>query len=329
MQIYTSILIISLDHLDTILYPTYSLPLCDEQMMSLLYALITINGVFLTILTTYLIGRATAHRQEQLIIEERCRPYFDKITAFRLVCKNILDFAFTHQKRTTDLVLFNKKYKPLLYFDYLETSCTDHMHPLAEGLMEENDFSDTETPFCLAVKTLVYPNGYNLMKYPELYGEQVMNVNYSFSFVAQLYEWNTFSRMKHLLRDKPEMLDWPYVKQDRTTQSFFTLLNQNNTEMSTEESFNKILDDFDTTYIPDLCGIMSKAIPNAIGTNKVIVAFLLLELLLGIITPIILLLFNVLYPCIVVIVGIITIILLCASVFEIIKDIKEKTTIYR
>lgn len=329
MQIYASIPIISLDHLDSILYPTCSLPPCDEQMMSLLFALITINGVFLTILTTYLIGRATAHRQEQLIIEEKCRPYFDKITAFRLVCKNFLDFAFTHQKHTTDLVLFNKKYKPLLYFDYLETSCTDYVHPLAEELMEEKNFSDMETPLCLAVKTLVYPNGYNLMNYPELFGEQVMNVNYSFSFIAQLYEWNAFSRMKGLLKDKPEMLDWTYIKENHTIQSFLNLLNQNNKGMSTKESFNKILDDFDTTYIPDLCGIMSKAIPNAIGTNKVIVTFLLLELLLGIITPIIFLLFNVLYPCVVVIVGIITIILLCASVFEIIKDIKEKTTIYR
>lgn len=312
------------------LFQKFSHPLCDKQLSPLLQTIITINGVFLTLLTTYLIGRGTMRRHEQLLAEEKCRPLFDKLTTFRLICKNIIDYGFTHRKHTTDLLLYNKKYKPILYFDYLETICTDIQHPLSEGLMEDTNFSDTETPFCLAAKTLVYHKGFNKLatNYSELYSEQVMSIKYPISFIEKMYEWQVFGRMKHCLNDKREMLNWSFMKNDRTIQKYFSLLYPDNKDLSTEEIFNKILDVFEEKYLPELYDIMSSAMPDAIGTNKIIVSLMIIELIFGVVIPIAILLFNVLCPTIVLLLGLATIILLCSSAFEIIRDIKQKTTIY-
>lgn len=311
------------------LFQKFSNPLCDKQLSPLLQTIITINGVFLTLLTTYLIGRGTMRRHEQLLAEEKCRPLFDKLTTFRLICKIIIDQGFTYQKHTTDLLLYNKKYKPILYFDYLETSCTNIQHSLVEELMEDKNYSETETPFCLAVKTLVYHKGYNLANnYSELNSEQVISVKYPIAFIEKMYEWQVFGRMKHLLKHNREMLNWSFMKNDQSIQKYFSLLYPDNKDLPTEEIINKILDVFEENYLPELYGIMSSAMPDAIGTNKIIASLLIIELILGVLVPIAILLFNVLCPTIVLLLGLATIILLCSTVFEIIRDIKQKTTIY-
>ncbi|OHT45620.1 hypothetical protein [Flavobacterium tructae] len=259
----------------------------------ILEVIITVNGIFSAILTTFLFGRLNISKESKITAKANAISLSEKITALRRILYEVTNYygVWKHDNSTKNLLEVNK-FKSVDYFDYKLMSYSDYKpedYELIEELNEHEDHLDVESDMFLSMISIVNnrkkPEVFETVLYNDYYDNELI---YEIDFLQRLSEINHLSRLSSNL-NKYDVFDYNKLNKD-SKDRLSRLIHEINSNYDLEKyNFKEMLavicSDIESDILPKLLKSV-KRVNDGLSVIEIdIINTIKVSLLIGVILP--------------------------------------------
>lgn len=260
-----------------------------------LEVLITINGVFSAILTTFLFARLNSIKEDRSTAKEFAIKFSRKITDLRRIFYELTNYySIWLNDEATKKLLDAGKYKTIDYYNYKMMSLSDYI-PINKDLINEfkgeKKYSDVSSEMYLAMISLVEDRLQYTNLDSALYNDyESEDTIYNIEFIEKILEIEQLSRLSYNLQ-KFDVFDFNRLSKG-SRERIFMLTKRINSNYDLKNNFYKdilikMCEDFDSDIIPKTYKHLLNYRKEILSSDKVIIIMIKTSLLFGVILPLI------------------------------------------
>lgn len=176
-----------------------------KDINNILEILITVNGVFSAILTTFLFGRLNISKEIKKDAEKNAIELSQKITDLRRIFHELIYyFGVWKNDKATKYLLDGNKYGKVDYYDYKLMSFSDYVPEdveLIKELKAHKDYSDVDSDIYLSMISIANnrkdPKAFDIVLYDDYFDGELI---YETFFIEKLLDINHLSRLSESLK---------------------------------------------------------------------------------------------------------------------------------
>lgn len=266
-----------------------------------LEVLITINGIFSAILTTFLFARLNSIKEEKSKYKELAIKFSRKITDLRRIFYELTNYHLVWQnEEATKKLLDTGKYRTINYYDYKMMSISDYI-PANKDLISEfkrdKKYSDTSSEMYLSMISLV-ENRLQCRKLDNaLYNNNALyndyeseDTIYNIEVIKKILEVEQLSRLSYNL-ERFDVFHFNRLSKD-SRERIFMLTKRINSNYDLKNNFYKeilikMCEDFNSDIIPKTYNYLLNYSKEISHSDKIIIIMIKTSLLFGVILPLI------------------------------------------
>lgn len=262
-----------------------------------LEVLITINGIFSAILTTFLFARLNSIKEDKSKAKEFAIRFSRKITDLRRIFYELTTYySVWLNEEATKKLLDAGKYRTIDYYDYKMMSISDYIPAnkvLINEFKEEKNYSDASSEMYLAMISLVE----NRLQYKDfdsaLYNDyESEDTIYSIEFIENILEVEQLSRLSYNL-ERFDVFDFNRLSKD-SRERIFMLTKRINSNYDLKNNFYKdvlikMCEDFNSDIIPKTYNYLLDYEKETSSSDKIIIIMIKISLIFGVILPLVVL----------------------------------------
>ncbi|MCZ8330531.1 MAG: hypothetical protein O9282_04375 [Flavobacterium sp.] len=262
-----------------------------------LEVLITINGIFSAILTTFLFARLNSIKEDKSKAKEFAIRFSRKITDLRRIFYELTTYySVWINEEATKKLLDAGKYRTIDYYDYKMMSISDYIpanKDLINEFKEEKNYSDASSEMYLAMISLVENRSqykdFDSVLYNDYESEDTM---YNIEFIENILEVEQLSRLSYNLQ-RFDVFDFNRLSKD-SRERIFMLTKRINSNYDLKNNFYKdvlikMCEDFNSDIIPKTYNYLLDYEKETSSSDKIIIIMIKISLFFGVILPLVVL----------------------------------------
>jgi len=272
----------------------------DSVYDRILQHLLTVNGIFSAILVTYLFSRVTWTKDRKLELYRESIGISQKITDFRRVLYTLTRYynVWIDDDRHSKRLLETKKYRNIDFHDFHLSLTSDYTAPnaaLIQELFEENEYSEGISSVYLAMISMVDDRRSDRLQFnEEIYTDYNYQETYDYSIIERWLRCGETDTIGYWFDRPNQFLNFTAFSQN-DREAILAATTRINSKFEGSELNNSLIKDLAyemSFHIKELYGILNSLKKGFQRLDSLIIVLITLSLLIGVLLPLSLLIFQ-------------------------------------